>query len=269
MDARLPLTLRYPDGRLKEGTMHPPEPGAVEGPLVSCLMVTRGDRPSTRLAIECCRRQTYARRELVVVCAQADSNLASLLAEIGDPGIRLIVAAPATLGELRNRAVAEAKGDILCTWDDDDLSHPRRIELQMGPLTIPEVAATFLTRCTLWWPARALVALTSRRCWEPTMLIRRPAMLPYPSLGLGEDVALMDVLRPRHVLAAVDAPQAYCYVVHGANSCGEPHFERLLGAATARWEGADYEPALATLAADMPVEAYRAQIGGDEGGASR
>jgi hypothetical protein len=36
-------------------------------PLVSCLMVTRGDRRTLSHALECYRRQLYANRELVVV----------------------------------------------------------------------------------------------------------------------------------------------------------------------------------------------------------
>lgn len=45
------------------------------------------------------------------------------------PGVRVVnlPARIATLGEKYNALVEEARGDILCSWDDDDISLPGRI----------------------------------------------------------------------------------------------------------------------------------------------
>jgi hypothetical protein len=96
-------------------------------PFVSCLMVSRGNDFPAQLAIQCYRNQTYMNRELVIVCAQPNSPLSRYVATLGDPTIRYIESPPLPLGQLRNVAVDAARGSLVCTWDDDDLCHSRRL----------------------------------------------------------------------------------------------------------------------------------------------
>src|ERR1700712_2567645 len=104
----------------------------VEGPSVSCLMVSRGDAAPAAVAIECYRRQGYANRELVIVTAAKDSGVGRLVAGIGDPTIRYFEVEDRTLGELRNFSVAKSAGQFVCHWDDDDVYHADRPGGEMG-----------------------------------------------------------------------------------------------------------------------------------------
>jgi glycosyltransferase involved in cell wall biosynthesis len=103
-------------------------------PLVSCLMVSRGDAFPARFAIDCYRTQTYPNRELVIVCDRPNSELSSLVSALGDPSIKYTETPRMVLGDLRNASVAAASGAVLCQWDDDDLFHPHRLSCQVKAL---------------------------------------------------------------------------------------------------------------------------------------
>ncbi len=266
MEPPLPLVAGLPSGEQIASEFVPPAPGSVAGPLVSCLMVSRGDRPAVAHAITCYRAQTYANRELVILCDRPGNVIEPLLAGLDDPTIHYHFVDPAPLGTLRNLAVARAKGELLCNWDDDDLCHPRRIDLQVAALAGGEAMASFIMRWMIWWPAARRLAVSSRRCWEGSILFRRAVEIDYPPLPIGEDRAAVEGLRTRHKVVAIDAPAVYCYIVHGANTCPTDHFDLLYANATRRFEGADYDAVLAQLAQTMPIEAYSISSGRDEAG---
>ena len=241
------------------------DPGGVS-PLISCLMVSRGDVFPAQLAIECYRRQTYQNRELVIVCAKKDSAVSTLVAILNDPTIRYIECSPRSLGDLRNLSVKEARGSLLCTWDDDDLHHPRRLELQALDLS-REPSAVFLSRLIIWWPERKLIGVTRQRPWENSMLARREAIPKYPSLQIGEDSHLCSMIERRHQTVLSEHAELYCYVVHANNTCSVAHFESLFE--SAEWVYPDYESKLADLSANFPLKWYsdelRAQAAGGDG----
>jgi glycosyltransferase involved in cell wall biosynthesis len=206
-------------------TFHP-------SPLVSCLMVTRGDEGLMRQAIACFQAQTYGHRELIVVSAARQTDVAGFVAGLGDPRIRFVAAADAPLGGLRNASVAAAQGDLICQWDDDDLSDPRRLELMVSVLAASQCDAVFLSRVTLWWPARRRLVLSEARLWEGTMLARRGAVPPYPHYDRREDSAMVETLRQGSSVAVVDAPGMYVYRVTGKNTWDEAHFDALFATAS-------------------------------------
>ena len=95
-------------------------------PLISCLLVTR-DRPAfVALAARWYSRQTWPRRELIVVDGSAHPAPVTCEHYLHAPGVGL--------GARRNLAVRHARGDILATWDDDDWFAPERLEIQVRPL---------------------------------------------------------------------------------------------------------------------------------------
>ena len=227
-------------------------------PLISCLMVTRGRLFPARFAIECFRQQTWPNRELVVVCAAADSELPEYLATLADPGIRYLTAPPVVLGELRNVSVDAARGELLCLWDDDDLYHPERLEFQYRQLVASDAAAHFISRLLMWWPEQRRLAISSRRMWEGSMLCRRPALGNYPSLVRREDTQVVRDLRAGgHRLTHTDQPFAYCYVVHGANTSGDRHLTKLFTKATETFGADEYAGKLEEFSATFPLHAYQ------------
>ena len=201
MSRPIPMFLLKPGADSEPMELALPPDAQVSGPLISCLMITRGDEFPARFAIECFHRQSYENRELVILCDRPGSAIGALAARLGDPGIRYIETARATLGELRNTSVAHARGSLLCQWDDDDLHHPQRLALQAAALKIADAEASFLGRWHLWWPARRRLAISSRRVWEGSMLVKRGSLPIYPALPIGEDGQVVRFMRARARLA--------------------------------------------------------------------
>jgi UDP:flavonoid glycosyltransferase YjiC (YdhE family) len=224
--------------------------GGRGAPLVSALLVTRGRPRLARRAIKCYRAQTYPASELVVLDGGPDDALARAVEALGDPRIRRFPVGPkdGPLGALRNRAVAEARGDYICQWDDDDLSAPDRIELQMAVLRALGAAACFLQRVTLLGPAGAWLGASARRAWEGTILAERTALPPYPPIRRGEDTPACRRLVDGARVALLDRPDLFVYSYHGRNTFDREHFERHWAAASERWEGAARD----ALAARIP-----------------
>jgi glycosyltransferase involved in cell wall biosynthesis len=101
------------------------------GPLVSCLCVTEGRAPFMPWLLWGFDRQTWPRKELVVV----DSSPVPLAAR--GPEVRIITVPPgASVPHKRNLALAAARGEIVAWFDDDDWQHPERLTE-----TAPAVAA--------------------------------------------------------------------------------------------------------------------------------
>jgi glycosyltransferase involved in cell wall biosynthesis len=96
-------------------------------PLVSVIITTR-DRPGLLpITLECYRRQTYPRRELIVVDDGAEFPVsAQQIAELGGRLIRVPEGTP--YGAKINRGASESRGALCQLWDDDDWYDPHFLE---------------------------------------------------------------------------------------------------------------------------------------------
>ncbi len=230
--------------------------GSRPDPLISCLMVTRGGVYPAAFAIACFERQSYSNRELVVICDRPDSPLKHWIAARENHQLRFVEVPAAPLGTLRNASVAAARGKLLAQWDDDDLYHPDRLTIQHEALGEGDAVANFLHRWLLWWPARRLLAISGKRVWEGSMLVRRENLCEYPALSLGEDTQVVQALLATHVVTLTDQPLAYCYIVHGNNSFDANHMEMLFATASPPCKHHAYDAELARLEPAFPLAAY-------------
>jgi hypothetical protein len=222
-------------------------------PLVSCLMVTR-ERPAlARRAAASFLRQTWAARELVIVDDGPGDELERFVAGLGDARVRLVRLPDEgrPLGELRNRAVAEARGAYVAQWDDDDLSDPHRLSVMLGALTATGADAAILQRQVLWWPAKRRLGVSGHRLWEGTLLAARAVLPAYPGERRGEDTPVVEAIERERRLTVVEAPWLAAYTRHGGNTFGEVHFEGIWRAATAVCPAAAYEAAVRELEGRM------------------
>ena len=109
--------------------------GSVRGPLVSVVMTVWRPGSATRAAVRSVLAQTWRDLELIIVDdasgTEFDAELAQL--EALDERVR-IVRAPVNGGTYRRRddGVQAARGEFIAFHDGDDLSHPRRLEIQVG-----------------------------------------------------------------------------------------------------------------------------------------
>ncbi len=224
-------------------------------PRVSCLMVTRARCELAQRAIECFRRQTYPNRELIVINDDPDAALERWVNSLRDPQIQYLGLADAgkSLGELRNLSLRTAQGEYISQWDDDDVSHPDRLLLQMSALFAVRADAAFLHRQMLWRPDRRYLGVSARGLLENTMVAKKDRVGEYRVLKKGEDTPLCDALLEQADVVLCDGPQLYIYVFHGANAWDEGHFERLWEKSSIQYKAGEYDRALSKLQEDLGV----------------
>lgn len=219
------------------------------GPTVSALMVTRG-RPALALrAVRNFLQQTYPHRELVLVDDDPDDTLARAVSALGDPRIRHVRLPDRRqpLGELRNLSIENAGGEYVCQWDDDDLSDPLRLAVQVGLCRILGAGLCLMMRERIWWPASRRLATSRYRCWEGSFLARRDLLPRYEPVPAGEDVAFLHAMLDRARTAIFDWPGAYIYTFHGRNTWDAEHFDFFWHNATERFEGSAYDREVAHM----------------------
>jgi glycosyltransferase involved in cell wall biosynthesis len=101
--------------------------------LISVVLTTR-DRPQfLRVALECYRRQTYARRELIVVDdGQVSPVDETTVREVGGTLLRLDTVTP--LGAKLNMGLGAGRGRLCAKMDDDDWYAPTYLEKMVDGL---------------------------------------------------------------------------------------------------------------------------------------
>ncbi|MDO8420915.1 MAG: glycosyltransferase [Parvibaculum sp.] len=227
-------------------------------PLISCLMVTRNRYHLSRHALTAFLAQTYSNSELIIIDDGDCTKLADEVARLNDPRLRFIKPAThnASLGRLRNLAVDEARGNYVCQWDDDDLSDPHRLQIQLAAIFVTEARASFLKRWLIWMPLQKRATISTERVWEGSMLCEKAIMPRYPELARGEDTPVMEKICAEHATAHLDIPRLYVYVAHGANTWNDEHFEHHWRATGQRYSGARYEAVVDELNKHLPLRAY-------------
>ena len=167
-----------------------------------------------------------------------------------------------TLGALRNLAMAQASGDVVCQWDDDDCYHPDRIRAQLAHMLEDGSRACFLTDQlhyreddgTVRWVDWTLGGADVRgRLIPGTLMMFRDDRFRYPEAGeearRGEDSVLLNALCDAvEVSAAKDLGHLYLYTYHGRNTFSRDHHYRM--AAFGR-SSSDIQGRLRTIRAAM------------------
>lgn len=212
---------------------------------VSCLMVTlpsRGRAAFVMRSIAAYCAQTHTSKELVIVQDAGDpevkAELRSYVAGLGRGDIKVFEAPPGlTLGALRNLSRFHASGTVLCQWDDDDLFHAQRVEMQLAALLDSGKAAVGLQEVLHYFPANRAMYWTNWRhapatIMPSTIMFRSDAPLVYPETGpearLGEDSAVCEQLLAADALIPLPGmPQLSVYVSHGANTWDDGHHAML------------------------------------------
>lgn len=198
------------------------------GDLVSCVCICRGIAEHVQSTIRCFEQQTYPDKELVVVHDGIDERL---VRQFEAQGARVFCMPGLPLGALRNKSVEESRGKYIANWDDDDLSMPDRLAVQVKELKAKNGNACVLRRYILWDERNDLFFQSYPRGagWESSLVAERAAVLRlrYPAVKLGEDRQLMSRMATAYRVLVIDAPDKYVYRYHGRNACSEQHFRRM------------------------------------------
>ncbi|HEX3527301.1 MAG TPA: glycosyltransferase [Thermoanaerobaculia bacterium] len=207
----------------------PPSPPASATPLVSCIMPTYNRRSFIPLALACFREQSYANRELIVIDDGSDPVGDQLRCE---PAVRYVrVDRRISIGAKRNLACAEARGEIVAHWDDDDWYSADRLAQQVAPILRGEAEITGLeNRFVLQMPARKFWTIDRRLhrtmfvgdVHGGTLVFRRAIWtsgVRYPEIDLAEDAMFLQQATSRgRRLLRLDNPGSFVYLRHGSNA---------------------------------------------------
>ena len=113
-------------------------------PTVSIIMNVRNGAATLRAALESALAQTYRDWELIVWDDCSSDDSAKIVSEFNDPSIYYFLAPQQTaLGQAREFAVRQARGEWLAFLDQDDIWLPRKLELQIAPTDSPEVGLVY------------------------------------------------------------------------------------------------------------------------------
>lgn len=227
-------------------------------PRVSCLMVTKNREYLAKRAIFCFMQQTYVNKELVIIDDGESSELAEYVRKLNHPQISHyhLPDRHLKLGDLRNISIDKATGSYLAQWDDDDLSDPLRIELQMAVIQSFKVDGCLLDNIYVWWPHQQRLAKSFRRTWEGTLICRKDIFTEYPSLHRGEDTEVVKLAIQTHRIATLDRPDLYVYSCHQNNTWELEHFNIHWRSAQIQFEHNDYVKIIQTLARRLPIHSY-------------
>lgn len=208
----------------------PPEPPR-DAPLVSCLMATGGRKDFAAQAIRYFLRQTYPRKELVIVDDGSDDLESMIPAD--DRIVYLKASGNPTLGAKMNLAIERSQGSLLAHWDDDDWYSPHRLVIQVNGLLregsdvcspVPEIVYQ-LDRDQFWrcGPEVRKLLFFKEAVLGAALLYRRRVWgdggARHPDTTMAEDMYFVrDVLERGGKLATIEHAGSFVYVRHGKNT---------------------------------------------------
>ena len=204
----------------------------MNGPLISCICVTKNHPDLLSKAIKCFKAQTYANKELILL--YDESNLPTrdfLRKNVHNHCIKIFpVNGCFTLGALRNYAVENSNGDFFCQWDDDDWHNAFRLAFQYSAIKKNSYSACIIDQWILFDSLTEKAYLSGKRLWEGSLLCRKDMFLTkkYENVSRGEDTPLVEYLYHHKLLHLMEGlPELYIYNYHGGNTFDREHFNEL------------------------------------------
>jgi len=229
--------------------MYLPEHENERLPLISCIMPTHNRRHFIPKAIEYFLRQDYPERELIIM---DDSTEPFEVSIPNDRRIRYFRSrSKSTVGEKRNLACEEARGEIIAHWDDDDWMAERRLSYQVKSLLDQQADLCGLNRLLFLdvtsGQSRQYCYLNRQKPWVAggTLCYTKDfwGSNHFPALNVGEDTRFVWSDRSKKVLVLPDH-KIYIAVIHRQNTStkrtGDPQWRSYPAAEIKKMMGKDW-----------------------------
>jgi glycosyltransferase involved in cell wall biosynthesis len=190
-----------------------------KAPLVSCVLATRDRARFLPQAMRCFLRQTYERRELIVV-DDSRRPMRALIPEAA--GIRYLrLTRPTATGTKLNLGIAEARGELIQKMDDDDYYAPGFVAGSVADMPRRGRDRTVVTRCCFLVLGRRDARLRfSGHGWKPGGALCFARALwerqPFRDVEKSEDSHWLRDVEPRVV--RICDPEQYVVLRHGRNT---------------------------------------------------
>ena len=212
-------------------------------PALTVLMPVHNGERYLRDAVASILGQTFRDFEFVIVDDGSTDGTAAILASFDDPRIR-VIASPSCEGIARalNRGLAASSAPLVARQDADDLSHPRRLELQLAFLRDHPHVVLLGTQVRLighrtalgWWRARTHDGIRFQSMFDNpfihgSVVFRRDAAGAYDaSLASAEDYDLWSRIAAAHRVANLPQKLVHYRIHPGstATTFGSDHIVR-------------------------------------------
>lgn len=237
-----------------------------EQPLVSCIMVSYGNKRPAMWSIDSFFRQTYPNKKLYIVTTSHDGDLKTYLKghlktlksqgfkEAGNVVFIKMTNPHTSVGEQRNAVASLIKEGYIAIWDEDDVFGPNRLQNAMDALLKANADAYFLERMTVWSERLRAVFITANARWPNTVVARRDALCKWPDKTVGEDIPLFTHLTQNHKCVTGNYPDDFLYVHTGYNVTGDGNFQFLRRGAS---EELRYAEGIERIKSIFNIEQYR------------
>lgn len=167
--------------------------------------------------MRCARHQKYPNKELLVVSSGEE------VADLVPPDVRHVhVPSLQTIGGLRNIGCNLAKGELVAHFDDDDFSHPARLQDQVSRLVDSGLAVTgyhsllFTDGSPQWikYTGASNYAVGTSLCYRRHWW----SLHPFPAINVGEDNDFVYNAARHKQLISVDAGDLMFATTHKGNT---------------------------------------------------
>jgi glycosyltransferase involved in cell wall biosynthesis len=142
------------------------------------------------------------------------------------------------LGSLRNYSQDQSTGDVLCSWDDDDLYHPERIERQVKLMLAEGSQACFIRECLHYFEdTKALYASYWARGISPSRMCIREYMPRYidheedpeGKVEKSIDTPVVEQIQARLKVSYIEGDASlYTRTFHGKNLWDRDHHQGII-----------------------------------------
>jgi len=189
-------------------------------PLVSVVCPTYRRPQHLPTAIRCFLQQTHPNKELIIVDDGFEKAPVIDDARI----IYMHLSDKTPTGTKRNLGAEYASGEIIANWDDDDWSHPHRLEDQVQRLLRTGKAVTGYC-ATVRFDEASRVLYTGSNC--PPYFVSGTSQMylkswwelhPFPDVSQGEDSVFSRTARLEDQLAAASPGKMLIARQHGGNT---------------------------------------------------
>ena len=164
-------------------------------PLVSVVMPCRNAAGTLPMALASLLAQTYQNWECVVVDDDSTDNCRDVISQAADPRIRYIrLSSHRGRGAARQRALEEARGDLIAMLDADDWLYPEKLERQVHAMVTDPRPGVISTGMSIVNAQHEIVGVRLHAPRERPMEIRAPMKrLSVPPIAYGPSMIRREV----------------------------------------------------------------------------
>lgn len=188
-------------------------------------------------SIESFINQSYLNKELIIVCSHCNIHDIKTINKYIDNKISFLIykiSNNISLGEARNISINISNGEYICQWDDDDISHPDRLQYQYDWNIQNNCNASILSAQyhlfenvqpnKLYLENRIKKNENIHSGWPGTILAKKSILKDiYPKIRINEDVDGLSKIQDLQVIKYENDFYHYIYSFHGNNTWNYDH----------------------------------------------